>query len=300
MKQSPFLYVIGIVLLGSLMASSAAIWIRFLPGVSPIAISFIRVAGASMIFLPWFWHEWKRKSIKLREFRYSALAGIALALHFATWISSLKYTTVANSVLFVATHPVFVIAISLTILRLRVAKNQIIGSLVALVGVVFIQWRELSFDSSAGLLSGESLGNILALLGGFFAAVYLLLSWEARKSLSTMLHVEVTYATAAIVLLVVLILVRNPLTPLPNGSILFLGLLILLPTVGGHTIFNWGVHHIGAPRVSLFGLMEPIESALLAFIILGEQVSLTTILGGCIIISGLLLAVWQRRVPADR
>jgi drug/metabolite transporter (DMT)-like permease len=194
----------------------------------------------------------------------------------------------------------FVIAISLTILRLRVARNQIIGSLVALVGVVFIQWRELSFGSSVGLLSGESLGNILALLGGFFAAVYLLLSWEARKSLSTMLHVEVTYATAAIVLLVVLLLVRNPLTPLPNGSILFLGLLILLPTVGGHTIFNWGVHHIGAPRVSLFGLMEPIESAFLAFIILGEHVSLTTILGGCIIISGLLLAVWQRRVPADR
>ncbi|MFC1583625.1 EamA family transporter, partial [Candidatus Neomarinimicrobiota bacterium] len=99
MKQSPFLYVIGIVLLGSLMASSAAIWIRFLPGVSPIVISFIRVAGASIIFLPWFLHEWTRKSIKLREFRYSALAGIALALHFVTWISSLRYTTVANSVL---------------------------------------------------------------------------------------------------------------------------------------------------------------------------------------------------------
>jgi drug/metabolite transporter (DMT)-like permease len=207
---------------------------------------------------------------------------------------------VANSVLFVATHPVFVIAISLTILKVRVARNQILGALLALVGVVFIQWRELSFGSSAGLLSGESLGNILALLGGFFAAVYLLLSWEARKTLSTMLHVEVTYVTAAIVLLVAILLVPAPLIPLPDGSFLFLGLLILLPTVGGHTIFNWGVHHIGAPLVSLFGLMEPVESAILAFIILGEQVSLTTILGGCIIISGLLLAIWQRGIQADR
>lgn len=300
MKQSPFLSAVGVVLLGSLMASSAAIWIRFLPGVSPIFISFIRVAGASIIFFPWFWREWQHKSIRLREFRYSALAGIALALHFATWISSLRYTTVANSVLFVATHPMFVIAISLTILRLRVARNQIVGALVALAGVVFIQWRELSFGSSAGLLSGESLGNILALLGGFFAAVYLLLSWEARKSLSTMLHVEVTYATAAIVLLTALLLARNPLTPLPGGSILFLGLLILLPTVGGHTIFNWGVHHIGAPLVSLFGLMEPVESAFLAFIILGEHVSGTTILGGCIILIGLILAVWQGGMRTDR
>jgi drug/metabolite transporter (DMT)-like permease len=300
MKQSPFLYAVGVVLLGSLMASSSAIWIRFLPGVSPILIGLIRVSGASIIFFPWFWREWRRKSIRLREFRYSALAGLALALHFATWISSLRYTSVANSVLFVATHPMFVIAISLTILKVRVARNQILGSLVALVGVVFIQWREISFGASPGLLSGESLGNLLALLGGFFAAVYLLLSWEARKSLSTMLHVEVTYATAAIALLVALVLVPVPMIPLPDGSFLFLGLLILLPTVGGHTIFNWGVHHIGAPLVSLFGLMEPVESAILAFIILGEQVSLTTILGGCIIISGLLLAVWQGGRCADR
>ena len=295
MKRSPFLYASGIVLLGSLMASSSAIWIRLLPGVSPIFISFVRVTGASIIFFPWFWREWKRKSFGLREFRFSALAGLALALHFVAWIASLSYTSVANSVLFVATHPMFVIAISLTILKLRVNRNQIIGALIALAGVVFIQWRELSFGSSEGILSGESLGNILALLGGFLAAVYLLLSWEARKTLSTMLHVEVTYATASIVLLLVLPFVRISLTSLPDGSILLLGLLILLPTVGGHTIFNWGVRHIGAPMVSLFGLLEPVESAVLAFIILGEDVPLPTIIGGCIIIGGLVLAVWQRK-----
>ena len=293
MKQTPFTPAAGLVLLGSLMASSAAIWIRFLPGVSPISIGFIRVGGAAIIFFPLFWREWAKRRTPWRDFRYSVLAGIALALHFAAWITSLSYTTVAHSVLFVATHPVFVIAISLGIPRIRVARNQIIGALAALAGVVFIQWQALDFASPGGGWSESTLGNALALAGGLFAAVYLLLSHEARRSLSTVLHVEVTYATAAVVLLIATFVLRVPPLPLEPGSWLYLGLLILLPTVGGHTIFNWGLRHLGAPLVSLFGLLEPVESALLALLILGEGIGGHTIIGGAAIIGGLALAVWR-------
>lgn len=293
MKQPPFAPAIGLVFLGSLMASSAAIWIRFLPEVSPISIAFIRVGGAAIIFFPWFWRELGRRNVTWHDFRYSALAGVALALHFATWIASLRYTTVANSVLLMATHPMFVIAISLGILRVPVARNQIAGALVALAGVVFIQWRDLSFGPSSGEWPGAAFGNLLALAGGLFLAVYLLLSREARKSLSTVLHVEVTYASAAVVLLIATLLLRVPPIPLSTGPWLYLGLLILLPTVGGHTIFNWGLRYLGAPLVSLFGLLEPVEAALLALIILGEGIGGSTILGGAAILGGLALAVWH-------
>ena len=293
MKQTPFAFAAGVVLLGSLMASSAAIWIRFLPGVSPISIGFIRTAGAAIIFFPLFWRELGRRRISWRAYRYSVLAGIALALHFATWIASLGYTTVAKAVLFASTHPMFVIAISLGILRIPVARNQIAGALVSLAGVVFIQWQDLGFTPPGGGWSDSTLGNVLALAGGLFAAVYLLLGREARKSLSTVLHVEVTYASAAVVLLLATIVLRVPPIPLATGPWLYLGLLILLPTVGGHTIFNWGLRHLGVPLVSLFGLLEPVESALLALFILGEGIGGHTIIGGAAIIGGLVLAVWR-------
>jgi len=297
MKQiTPFAQASGLVLLGSLMASSAAIWIRFLPEVSPISIGFIRTGGAAIIFFPWFWRERGRLRTSWRDFRYSVLAGVALALHFATWIASLSYTTVAHSVLFVATHPMFVIAISLGILRVPVARNQIVGALVALAGVVFIQWRDLSFGPSNVALASNAFGNLLALSGGFFAAVYLLLSREARRSLGTVLHVEVTYASAAVVLLLATLLLRVPPIPLSPGPWLYLALLILLPTVGGHTIFNWGLRHLGAPLVSLFGLLEPVEAAILALLILGEGIGGYTVVGGAAIIGGLVLAV---RRPAE-
>ena len=289
----PFPFTVGVVLCGSLMASSSAIWIRFLPDLSPIVIGFIRVAGATVIFLPWFLREFGRQRPPWHVFRYSVLAGVALALHFATWIASLSYTTVALSVLFVATYPIFVIAISLGILRVPVARNQIIGAGVALSGIVFIQWHSHGADPSGSLLDGQPFGNLLALLGGFLAAVYMLFSQEARKSLSTILHVEVTYATAAVVLLLAVLTLGQPPIPLDPGPWLFLGLLILVPTLGGHTIFNWGVHHLGATLVSLMGLLEPVESALLALIFLGEGLPPHTLLGGIIILGGLTLALWQ-------
>ena len=285
---------LGVVMVGSLMTSSSSIWIRFLIDIHPVIIGFVRVAGASIIFLPWFWRSLISHQFALRDFRYSVLAGIALALHFATWIASLSYTTVAQSVLFVATHPMFVIVISLTVLRIAVARNQIIGAMLAFAGIVFIQWWELELTVEGNLMSGNTGGNLLALAGGLFAAIYLLFSREARRSLSTLVHVEVTYATAAIVMLVLSLLLPEPTLPSQGKHWLYLILLILLPTVGGHTIFNWGLKHLGTPIISMMGLLEPIEAALLALIVLGEKMSIHTILGGAVIILGLALAVWRR------
>ncbi len=300
MKSTSFAGAAAVVLLGSLMASSAAIWIRYLPGVSPLVIGYVRVGGAALILLPWFWLELVRRGpLAWPELRFSALAGVALALHFATWIASLRYTTVAHSVLFVATHPMFVIAISLWLLRVPVARNQVVGAVVALAGVVFIQWQELGGGSHGGGASA-ALGNLLALAGGLFAAIYLLLGQEARRGLSTIIHVEVTYATAAVVLLLMALAFDVPGPPRVSGPWLYLALLVLLPTVGGHTIFNWGLRHLGAPLVSLFGLLEPVESTLLALLILGEAVPPTTALGAAVILGGLGLAIWRPQPPATQ
>ncbi len=265
-----------------------------MPGVSPLTIGYVRVGGAALLLLPWFWLELARQGPPAwRELRYSLLAGVALALHFATWIASLRYTTVAHSVLMVATHPIFVIAISLWLLRVPVARNQVVGAAVALAGVVFIQWQDLGGDSVVGGASAPALGNLLALAGGLFAAVYLLLGRAARQTLSTIMHVEVTYATAAVVLLLMALTFGVPGPPRSSGPWVYLLLLVLLPTVGGHTIFNWGLRHLGAPLVSLIGLLEPVESAVLALLILGEAVPPATAVGAAVIVGGLALAIWR-------
>lgn len=288
--------VMAIVMGGSLMAASAAIWIRFIPEISPLVIGFIRTAGAALLLFPWFRREWRRQALSWRDLRLSVLCGVALALHFATWIASVNRTTVALSVLLVATHPMFVILISSALLHRKVAPNRIAGALLAFGGIVFIQWPYLAAGAH-GVWQGHGLGNLLALAGGFLAAIYFLLGQAARNRLGTIVHVEITYATAGVVLLVALLLAGETPIPLATRPWPYLALLILLPTVGGHTIFNWGLKHLGAPLIALIGLVEPIFSALLALIIFREGLPLATIGGGVIILAGLALALWSPAAP---
>ncbi|MEE9464648.1 MAG: DMT family transporter [Candidatus Neomarinimicrobiota bacterium] len=287
---------VSIVLSGILMAASSAIWIRFIPEISPFVIGFIRVTGAALIFYPWFRREWRRQDLGWRDLRVSIWCGVALALHFATWIASVNRTTIALSSLLMSTHPMFVILISVGVLRLPVARNQITGALIASGGIVFIQWPYLA-GGDGGLLQGHAWGNMLALSGGLFLAIYFLLGQAARHRLGTIIHVEITYAAAGVLLLMAALIAGEVPVPLASRPWPFLALLILLPTVGGHTILNWGVKHLGAPLLSLFGLLEPVLSALLALLILREGIPPMTIIGGGVILAGLVLALWPKSKP---
>jgi drug/metabolite transporter (DMT)-like permease len=277
------------------MAATSVLWIRSLPPMSPLMVGFVRVTGAAILFLPWFLRHWRQRRPAMRDFRYSVLAGVALALHFGTWIASLAYTSVAHSVLLVATAPLFIIAISLAILRRPIARNKIVGAAIASGGILIIQWQAMSGLAVSLPGANPALGNLLALAGGLFAALYFMLGQEARQTLSTVLHVEVAYSTAAVVLLALSLAAGDASLPPWGSPWLFLGLLILLPTVGGHTIFNWGVRHWGAPVVSLFGLLEPVEASLLALIFLHESLGLATVLGGVVILAGLVVALIENK-----
>lgn len=278
---------------GVTLGSSAAIWIKFLPGASPLMIGFVRTLGAALIFLPFFLADYRTHRPLPKDFIYSCLSGLALAIHFATWIASLKYTTVAQSVLFVATAPIFVIIISIGFLKRPVSWLRIVGGFVALAGVIVVQYPNLT-ENAIGGDSQRTLGNLLALVGGFMAAIYIMLNQQARRKLTTMLHIEVTYVCAGLVLLVMALLSGHQLTPTSTDQWLYLMLLILLPTVGGHTIFSWALKHLDATLVSQFNLLEPLEAALLAYIVLGETVDGATLIGGAVILFGLALAMQHR------
>ncbi len=275
---------------GVTMASSAAIWIKFLPAISPLTIGFVRTLGAALIFLPFFIADYRTHRPLPKDFIYSCLSGLALALHFATWIASLKYTTVAQSVLFVATAPIFVIAITIGVLKRPVSWRRIIGGLVAVAGIFVVQYPNLG-ATVAGAGDQRTLGNILALTGGLMAAIYIMFNQRARRKLTTILHIEVSYITAGLVLLIMAIFNGHELAPTASDEWLYLALLILLPTVGGHTIFSWALKHLDATLVSQFNLLEPLMAALLAFIVLGESVDSVTLIGGAVILTGLVFAM---------
>jgi drug/metabolite transporter (DMT)-like permease len=227
------------------------------------------------------------------------LSGMFLAFHFATWISSLQYTSVASSAVLVSTSPLWVALLAPIFLRERLTRLTGFGMVIALVGGTLVAMGETCAFQNSGIscppanvfFQGQAIwGNLLALAGALTASAYLLVGRWLRSTLSLVVYITTVYGVAAIVLSIMAIFSGQPLGGFSWVTYLvFLGL-ALGPQLLGHTSINYGLRHLSAAFVSVALLGEPIGSTLLALVLLNEAPSLLEILGGVIILVGIFLA----------
>lgn len=284
-RISPYL-VLGI---GILAVSSAAILITFAraEGVPAVAVAALRLTFASLALAPFVWTrargEWAR--LAPRDGVLALLSGVFLALHFAFWISSLDYTSVMSSVVFVSTNPIFVGLASVVVLRETLRRGTIIGIVIAVVGGALIALSDLE---QAGTESLQ--GNLLALAGAVTVSGYLLIGRRLRKQLSLLAYIGLVYTTAAIVLLGMAIAMgANLLGYTPRGYLL-VALLAAGPQLIGHTSYNWALKYVSATFVTVTLLAEPIGATLLAVPLLAQVPAPVKIIGGALILLGIYFA----------
>lgn len=278
-----------VLLLGILAVSSAAILITFAraEGVPAVAIAALRLTFAALALAPFAWvrarHEWAR--LAPRDFALALAAGVALALHFAFWISSLDYTSVMSSVVLVSTNPIFVGLASVLVLRESLTRGTVSGILIAGLGGALIALTDLE---QAG---AESLqGNLLALAGAVSVSVYLLIGRRLRKQLALLAYIGLVYTTAALVLLALALALGAQLLSYTPGGYLLVLLLAAGPQLIGHTAYNWALKYVSATFVTVTLLAEPIGATLLAIPILAQVPSPIKLLGGALILSGIYFA----------
>ncbi len=250
-----------------------------------LAIAAYRLAFATIILLVPTLVFQKEELLKLtrKQLLVLSLVGVALAFHFGFWISSLKYTSVANSVILVSTHPILIAIVSHYYLGERISKIAGIGVAVALVGMVTI-------GASDFAVSQESLyGDLLALLGMFALATYILSGRRIRQRIHVLPYVTVVYGIATICLFIGCFIFSVPLYPYPSEEwVLFLALAIV-PMILGHTVYNWTLKYVTALVVSMSILGEPILSAVLAYFLLSEEPTRWVLLGGVLVLAGIYL-----------
>ena len=282
---------VGVILLiGLAVMSFASILIR-LCDAPPLVIAAYRLTLATWILLLVALPKTIRESRRLsrREILPSLAAGLFLCFHFAFWITSLQYTSVASSVIFVTTNPIFVAIASSFLLRERISSILLLSVLVAVAGGIIIVWGDLEKGQD------QLYGDFLSLLGAVMATGYLLVGRRVRQKVSLTTYITLVYGVAAFFLILLALFKGDPLFGYaPKDYILFL-LLAVGPQLIGHSSLNWALKFFSATLVAVFILGEPIGAAILAYIFLGENPGLNLIWGGALVLAGIYLSAREEK-----
>jgi len=295
---SPYL----VLFIGILAVSTASILIRYAhKEVQSLSVAAWRIVLASLLIAPM---ALKRQSGEIRnlsrkEWFWLALSSAFLALHFASWITSLEYTTVAVSVVLVSTSPIWVALFSALVLHERLHKSLVVGLVCSIIGGTTVGLAQMCEIGRSGLvcsdlsifISGKHfLGNFLALVGAWSAAGYLMIGRKLRPTVSLPSYTFLVYGMAGVILVFMAIGFKQRLWGFSPQSYLFLLGLAVFPQMIGHSSLNWSLKYMSTTFVSVALLGEPIGSTILAYLFLQEVPSLLVILGGILILVGIFLA----------
>lgn len=275
-RMAYFALVIGIFAI-----STSAILIRWSSS-EPLVIGSYRQTFATFLFLPFLLKDKFQEIINLssREIFELVIIGILLGAHFGFWISSVKATSVAASVLLGTCHIVYVSIIGWVVFGEKLNSRGIIGTVIALAGIIILFWGDLVEDP------GNFKGNFLAFISGILAGLYYLGGRKHRRNISLPTYAFVVYLSSAIIMWFVVIIQELEYKSMPNSELQLFFLMALVPTLLGHTMQNWALAFLPAYVISITLLAEPIGSGLLAWYIFSEVPSLGVLLGGLIVLVG--------------
>jgi drug/metabolite transporter (DMT)-like permease len=286
--------------------STASVFIRFAQADAPsLVIAALRLACATLLLAPLAWtrHRDEIKSLTHKELMFGCIAGLFLAVHFATWISSLEYTSVASSVVFVSTGPLWVALLSPILLNENLTRAAILGLIIAILGGILIGvadaciWdKGVQCPEFSQVIKGRAMwGNFLALVGAWTVSGYLIIGRKLRTKMSLVPYIFLVYGMSAFALLLIMFFAGQSPFGYPLRAYGWIFLLAAFPQLIGHSTYNWVLRYIPATLVAIITLVEPIGSAVLAYLILKEVPTNGVLLGGVLILAGIYVATRQNK-----
>ncbi|MEG9299105.1 DMT family transporter [Mangrovibacillus sp. Mu-81] len=285
-KVNPYL----LLAIGVISVSTSAILVKVSSAPSGV-LAFYRLLFTVLLMTPVFVLKYVKELqvITKRDWAFSIIAGIFLAFHFILWFESLNYTSVASSTVLVTLQPLFAFIGAYLFFQEKLTGKAVISALLAVTGSFIISWGDFR-------ISGTALwGDILALLACSLVTGYLLFGQTIRKRLSLITYTFMVYAISAAVLLIYVLIRGESLGPYPKEDWIYFLLLAIVPTLLGHTLFNWSLKWLSTSTISMAILFEPIGASILAYWLLAEKILLTQIIGGMVIILGVTLFLMEER-----
>lgn len=272
--------------IGVIAVALSAIFVKMTTADSGV-VAFYRMLFSVLLMAPIFFLRYvhELKLLTKRDWIFSCIAGLFLALHFVFWFESLNYTSVASSTVLVTLQPIFAFVGTYFLFKEKITMQAFLSATLAITGSFIISWGDFQIGGSA------LFGDILALLGCAFITIYLLFGQDVRRRLSLMTYTFIVYSVSTVALFFYVLFKGASFGPYPSNEWMWFFLLALIPNFLGHTLFNWAVKYVSTNVISVAILFEPVGASILAYYIFKETLTTSQIAGGIVVIAGILLFV---------
>ena len=266
----------SIILTLSILAVCSSAPVAKLSGVSALALGFWRTGIVGALLYP------RSKRMSAKQWQYTCVAGLFLALHFWSWFTSLNHTSAFRSTLLVCLNP-FWVALWEWKRGIPPSKGFWIGGILAFVGICI-----MSIDASPS--NSSLLGDLLALLGGMLGAAYFLIGKQAREELDIYTYGSWTCLSSAAWIALLALVQGESLLVQPNEW-KFLLYMAIGPQLFGHIGLNYVLKYVSASFLSVLLLFEPVGAGILAWIFLYEVPESSTMVGAIVVMLGLAYVI---------
>lgn len=276
-----------VILLGVVGVSFSAVLVRFSDAPSLVLV-FYRMAIAAAVTAPavFFRQRGEFRSLGGKDLLRCAVGGIFLGLHFAAYFQALRDTGIGSAVVLVDTEVFFVALAGTLFLKERTSPGGWVGIGLTFLGSVIVAMG----DARGG--SDVLRGDLLALAGSVFLAVYTLIGRVERRSLSTVSYTFLVYSFAAATVAVIGAAAGRTVFAVSGKNLLLAAGMSVVCTLFGHSIFSWGLKYVKAVFISNVNLLEPVLAAIYGMIFFREMPPVATVAGGALIIGGIF---WYSR-----
>jgi drug/metabolite transporter (DMT)-like permease len=273
----------------TIAASWAAPLIRLCHS-DPLVIAAYRMMFTTLILAPVYFMQREKIIVPQGRDRWLvALAGLFLAGHFTVWIKALTLTSVSSATVLVTIQPLFLTILAHLILKERVDKWGYLAIALALSGAALISWGDL------GLSEDHLVGDLLALSGALLAAFYLLIGRSVVGKLGTINYTLPLYFISAVTLTAMMLVFGRESVAGPKIDYLWFLLLAVVPTLLGHSLFNYSLKHFKAHLVGIVILGEPILASVWALLLFDESPTVMTAFGAALIFAAIIFSFGHER-----
>lgn len=231
-------------------------------------------------FLPWKQMKHISKKLTLKDWTLLFISGIFLGFHFLFWMDSLKHTTVASSMILTTLEPVFVMIGAYFLFKEKTSPIGLLSVCLAITGSIIIASGDI------GLSSTVLYGDFLSILGTLAVAIHMLAGQNLCRKIPPSIYSTFVFLIGGTILLFYNLANNVSLVHYAKNDWIIFLLLAFIPNIFGHVLFNWLLKYVDATTISMSILGEPIGAIILAYLLLGEGITLLQTIGGVLAIFG--------------